>query len=212
MAFDAILIDTDAVIVLAGSGLLQEALAQLGLGPEHAQRLPALRSQLQRGRKFRKYAPEVRDTALAQAGGLAPATGARDTDLVDQLLRISDIDDGEAHLLALLCESETMLLASGDKRALAALTCHASGSAGSVAQRAAGRIICLEQVLRLLVVALGADTVGRAIRGACPDHVTFRVVFSDTNLTRDDLCLDALDQYIRDLDEATGGTLLWRPE
>ena len=60
-----LLVDTDIFVLLAGAGVLMQALAGLGFAARDVRRFPALEAQLTRGRSFReKYTEAARSLAL----------------------------------------------------------------------------------------------------------------------------------------------------
>lgn len=74
----------------------------------------------------------------------------------------------------------------------------------------AGRVICLEVVLRLLVTSDGVAAATRAF-SVFPDHKTMQVVFSEVNAGDQEKCQASLDSYLRDLKRTVGSDFLYEP-
>src|SRR5207247_3144745 len=127
----------------------------LGFSPEQLGRLAALPHMLRSGKSFRKrYSQDVRDKASTVADAV-PAILERpqDDDRLQLLLSIKGIDEGEALLYGLLAESADCWLTSGDKTAMRAFA--GQESLQPVRSLIAGRVICLESILKKLVQADG---------------------------------------------------------
>lgn len=206
-----LLIDTDVLVLLSASGTLEAAIQMLGFDLANARRLPAAISQLERGSRFREdYPATALRTALRQARRIQPVTTIPEHAAnLDLLSAVSGIDYGEAQLFAMLAENPSHLLTTGDKRGLIALAC--DPSLATLRSRVAGRVICLETVLRLLVDADGAASIGEPLTAAAPQHKTLQVVFSPVNMTDTARCLAALDTYIADLEQQVRSDFLYKP-
>lgn len=205
-----LLIDTDMLVLLGGSGTLDEVLAALDFEPQHSRRLAAATHQLQRGRAFKdNYRATVLQAALRTAHAIAPLTERPvDPAILDALAGVSNIDLGEAELFALLAEHEGYYLTTGDKRALVALATREELT--ELRQRVAGRIIRLESVLKLLVDRNGAKKTAQAFR-TLRTHRTIGVLLSDPQARSDDVCRQGIDSYLNDLNRKTGGGFLFLP-
>lgn len=205
-----LLIDTDMLVLLGGSGTLGDVLHSLNFEPQQTRRLAAATQQFQRGRAFKdNYTATVLQAALRTAHAIAPIT-ARPADpaAFDALARVSGIDLGEAELFALLAEQDGYYLTTGDKRALAALATRKE--VVEIRQRVAGRLICLESVLRLLVDRNGAEATAQAFR-PLRTHKTIGVLLSDLQTQSDDACRQGIDFYLNDLIRVTGDGFLHLP-
>ncbi|MCH7701179.1 MAG: hypothetical protein IID37_05790 [Planctomycetes bacterium] len=205
-----LLIDTDMLVLLGGSGTLGDVLQSLDFVPEQCRRLAAAIQQFQRGRVFKDtYPATVLQAASRTAHTIALLTeGPTNPDVLDALARVSDIDVGEAELFALLAEHDGYYLTTGDKRALVALA--TQKELADLRQHVAGRLICLESVLKLLVDRNGAKATAQAFR-ELRTHRTIGVLLSDPQARSDDVCRQGIDSYLDDLIRKTGGDLLYLP-
>lgn len=205
-----LLIDTDMLVLLAGSGTLGDVLQSLGFEPQQSRRLAAATRQFQHGRVFKdNYRATVLQAALRTAHAITPLTERPANPAVfDALALISGIDLGEAELFALLAEHDGYFLTTGDNRALVALATRKEVS--ELRQRVAGRLICLESVLKLLVDRNGAKATAQAFR-ALRTHRTIGVLLSDTQASSDGVCRQGIDSYLNDLIRKTGRDFLYLP-
>lgn len=203
-------IDTDMLVLLGGSGTLPAALALLGFLPDQVRRLAAAPHQLERSRRFKDtYPAPVLQAARRAAAGIAPVSEQpADDALVDQLARVSDVDLGEAELIALLAEHDGFYLTTGDKRALVALA--TDHGLADVRARVAGRLICLESILKRLVQDRGAGAMAKAF-AAVMTHRTIGVLFTEAQVRSDDVCLEGIESYLNDLIQKTGEGFLYLP-
>jgi hypothetical protein len=204
------LIDTDMLVMLGGSGTLADVLASLDFEPKQCRRLAAATEQLRRGRVFKDtYAATVLQDALRTAHAITPLTEQPGNPAIfDALAGVSGIDLGEAELFALLAEHDGYFLTTGDKRALVAVATRKETA--ELRQLVAGRIICLESVLKLLVDRNGANATARAFR-ALRTHRTIGVLLSDPQARSDEVCLHGIDSYLNDLIKKTGEGFLYLP-
>ena len=205
-----LLIDTDMLVLLGGSGTLGDVLAALDFEPHQSRRLDAATHQFQRSRAFKdNYRATVLRAALRTAQTITPLTERpADPTMLDALARVSDIDLGEAELFAMLAEHEGYYLTTGDNRALVALANHEE--LAGLRQRVAGRLICLESVLKLLVNRNGAKATADAF-GAISTHKTISVLLSGPQTRSDDVCRQGIDSYLAALIQKTGEGFLYLP-
>jgi len=206
-----LLVDSDIFIILSSAGVLERTAELLGFESEDIRRLPALENQLTRGTKFKKmYPQEIRNAALSCCQGIAPLTERpSDVRILDQLASVSDIHVGEAVMYALMVERPSYLLASGDKRAMQALA--ANADLRNVRDALAGRILCLEAAVRMLVRRDGVAQVANAFTPLRSVNTTLSIVFSRGAATTKQNCLRALESYLTDLKNAVGDDFLLIP-
>lgn len=204
-----LLVDSDAAILLAASGLFGQLLEALDLEVAQARRLDALPHMLRKSRKARKYR-DLMEILLDWCEKVAPIEDAAEDDEVRQLLVRDDIDPGEAGLFALLYENPGYLLTTGDKRSLRELA--SSEDLQVVRQSLSGRVICLETAVELLVAKLGIQRVAEAFTPLRPYNRTLSVIFSRGEETSETDCLEALRSYIRELTEDVGPDFLFSGE
>ncbi|KKL72794.1 hypothetical protein LCGC14_2081330 [marine sediment metagenome] len=207
-----LLIDSDIFVLLSAAGMLETVIDLLGYAPENARRLQPLPHMLRRGRAFSAYSDQAKARAEKQCTRVSALTDRpRNDRVLDLLSTIEDIGVGEALLYALLAEKPGAYLASGDKRAMIALA--ADPALQDVRRSVAGRVVCLEAALKLLVERTGVKPTARAFSPLREVKVNtvLRVVFSSAEATTKADCLEALNSYLADLDGKTGGGFLYRP-
>lgn len=171
-------IDSDIFALLSAANLLDQFAKAVECTVEEMRRLPALRYQIMR-KKFReKYSPECLERILSDCERI-PEVQERpeDDDVFQMLLDIPDIDEGEALLLALLGETPSSLLATGDKRCLKALA--GTSVLTSFKSSVGGRIICLEVAVVRLIIQEGVQIIGTRFKTLQLDTVnkTLAIVF-----------------------------------
>ena len=77
-------------------------------------------------------------------------------------------------------------------------------------KRVAGRLICLESVLKLLVDRNGAKATAQAFR-ALRTHRTIGVLLSEPQARSDEVCREGIDSYLDELIRNTGKDFLYFP-
>jgi hypothetical protein len=194
-----LLVDTDIFCKLGVSGLLYEALAALGVPIADCGRLAALPHMLKRGRLTKVYGQE-RCHALLPVAEAMPVAGAPGTDWMEPFRDVPAIDVGEAQLLALVAQHGLILL-SGDKRALKALS-----GVHAVLPSLAGRIVTFEAILIALCWRLGVDAVRYALEPLQEDQ-TVQVCFSAWNTDP----VGALASYLGAIEREAAPLVLWKP-
>lgn len=197
-----LLIDTDMLVLLAASGLLERVVVQLGYTMQEVRRLPASIHQIRKSRSLRnQYGAVVLERALPLVEAIEEVGAARDQALLDQLNAV--MDAGEAQLTALAVEHHGSLLVSGDKRALRGLMNCADPV---LLQAMQGRIVTLEAALWLLLRDSPVSELRDALQIA-PLHATLRIVFSEVNLSSADGCESAVSSYLANLKTEFGDLL-----
>lgn len=195
-----ILIDSDAFCKLATGGLLPETLKYLGIQVSECGRLPALPHMLRRGSLPRKYGKGVCDQIIPLAESI-PCIPSADTEWLEQLVGISDIDPGEAQLFALAAQRRCFVL-TGDKRSMSALK-----NLSTFSTLLEGRIITLEHILLGLCCHLGDEVVRQGMSSAASFDQMLLVCFSPTNASP----REALLSYSRALSSDVHPLVLWQP-
>jgi hypothetical protein len=206
-----LIIDTDLFVLLAAAGLVGRVAELLGFNVADVRRLPALPYQLRKGKNFKKkYSEDVLDAAVEQAGSIAPVTERPLNDaLFQRLIDTDNIDSGEAEVIAVAVERGHIYLASGDKRWMRALV--AAPNLADVRAALAGRVICTEIVLRLLVESDGVAAVASAFAAVREGNQTLRVVFSEAAATDQVQCLSYIRSYYTDLVRDVGDGFFFDP-
>lgn len=211
MAEHRLLVDSDVFVLLAASGSLLRVAELLGFSPEQMGRLAALPHMLRSGKSFQKrYSQDVRDKTITAADDV-PAIVERpqDDDRLQLLLSIKGIDEGEALLYGLLAESSDCWLTSGDKTAMRALA--GQESLQHVRSLIAGRVICLESILQMLVRADGVAAIAPAWLPLKGSYKSLSVIFSEVNCQDQNQCLECLDSILNDLRNTLGLDFLLFP-
>jgi hypothetical protein len=195
-----LLIDSDVFCKLGVAGLLEDALAALDISVSDCARLPALPYMLRRGRLPGNYgsAECERLVPLAEAISAIPSA---DIEWLGRLATVSDIDPGEAQLLAFAAQ-HTLLLLTGDKRALRAVR-NVQGYPDALRRR----VVVLEAALIELCARLGEVEVGRRIAGLKAKDPMLSVCFSSDNRHP----TVALKSYCTSLAAEVHPLLLWEP-
>ena len=205
-----ILIDSDAFLILAGAGRIDSALELLGFNHQRAFRLSPLPQMIGRSKPIReKYPAAARRQALMACSRIRGIVDRPDDELFQRLIEVRDIDDGEALLYGLLAERPLTLLASGDKRAMIALC--SDESVADIQRSVAGRVICLESVLRRVVARDGVAAVAQSFLPVMKTYKTLQIVFSEQNRTDESQCLVALDSCLDALKRQVGEGFLYEP-
>ena len=204
-----LIVDSDIFVLLSAAGRLDRVAELLGVSVADIRRLPALPSQLERGKNFKKnYSDAVRATASAKCQTVPPIEGRPDDDdRFQRLVETNNIDEGEALLFALVSENEHFYLASGDKRSMVALG--TTGALADVRTAVAGRVICLEATLKMLIEADGVAVTAAAFAAVREAHQTLRVVFSEAAATNQAECLHYIASYFNELVGKVGIGLLY---
>ena len=208
MAERLLLVDSDIFVLLAASGSLPRVAELLEIPWPQLRRLAALAHMLRGGTAFRrKYSQDIRECACAVADTVSPIRDRpQDDERLQLLLSFAGIDEGEALLLGLLAESGH-LLTSGDKTAMQALA--GQESLREVRQLIAGRIICLESILKALVLADGIAKTAQAWLPLVESYKSLAVIFSEVNRKDQHQCLECLDSMLRDLQNRLGSDFLY---
>ena len=154
-----------------------------------------------------RYSPDVRRRAQVACSQIEGISDRPQDDIFQRLLGVAEIDEGEALLYGLLAERPLYLLASGDKRAMVALS--GEPIVADIRQAVAGRVICLESILRRMVLRDGVSKVAQQFRCVRDSHQSLRVILSDASSGDQDQCIKALDSYLRDLTRGVGQDFLY---
>jgi hypothetical protein len=159
-----------------------------------------------RGGSFDRYGAECVQRAMRACLQIPALRRQSDAvELLETLVRVKDIDVGEAQLIAHALDGGHFLT-SGDKRWMRAL-CNEPQLAPAVAALS-GRVICMEAVVEALVARIGfAET--RSLLPQWEHHTGLRVLCRSSDEAE---MLAALASYIQDLETHVGPRFLWRPE
>ena len=199
-----LLIDNDIFIIIAGAKLLSSAISILGFDPANARRLYTLPHVVQ---KKKIYSIDIIERVVKACEYVSAIVEAPDYTIYQQLGEEVKIDPGEAILYALLAEHGSFFLTSKDKNAMRALT-HAP-SLQYIKSAIAGRVICLETILLMLIDRYGVERIGRALAPMLPTNVILGIALSPGCIGQPDECRTALSAYHRNLLNDVGSDFLW---
>lgn len=193
-----LLVDTDAFCKLGVAGLLDPSVRLL-VGDGECARLPALPHMLRRGRLVQQYGAQACSALIPLANSMPVVPSAPD-EWLTPLVTIPAIDAGEAQLFA-LAASESILLLSGDKRALRAVS-----AVPAFAEGLTGRVVVFEVVLLELCARLGAERIRDAVQPLMDADTAVKVCFSEGNPDPE----AALRSYVGALEDEVGPLGLWK--
>ncbi|MGE8362443.1 hypothetical protein [Pseudomonas sp.] len=200
------LLDSDAARKLCQYLLLDEFAASLGCGLQELAVLPQLKFQLstQNESKALKKLGSREAVLLAQALVAAAVEIDLSPDAANNLLQISrpDIDSGEAVMFASLSQRDQDMMISGDKRAYVAL----SGIEGHpLVEGLWLRLICLEEAILLILRCFPFELVSDRIRARSDVDMSLRIAFGSSSANTQETVIAALESYLGDLAQSTGG-------
>ena len=118
MTIPRLLIDNDIFILLAGAGLLEQAVITLGFTIADTYRLEALPFVVKRSKQPPHLPPDLVARVVQECHQVPVLAESPNPDLLQLLVTTPMIDAGEAVLYALLAEHPSYFLTSGDKRAM----------------------------------------------------------------------------------------------
>lgn len=199
-------IDNDALIKLAHWRLLDAFLASLGATWAEVGVLSSIRFRARRCDAKLFLDPEIAKE-LAENLNSAAEVPEPDRDVFNRLQDVVGLDAGEVELVAACVATPGAYLVSGDKRAMEAL---AQPELADVALLLAGRIICLEQALVMLVESYPASSVISAIAPRREIDTAIRCVVGAAGCSEDNF-REGLGSYIADLRKKTGPLLCMCP-
>ena len=202
-----LLIDNDALLKFSRYGLLETALQVFSCDISHVCVLHTAKYVLlpAKNRLLRCGDPVVADcldTFLACSTQLA--VNDTNSNLIDELIAVPNIDAGEALLLAACAEDKNTFLLTGDKRCISALASNAS--LAHVAERVAGRLVTLEMLLSDLIQHRFVETQERVRANPDVDRALTNA-FGVSSPASFESVHEALGSYIRHLRDLTGNLL-----
>jgi hypothetical protein len=194
-----LLVDTDAFCKLGIAGLLEEAVRVVGAELSKCVRLAALPYMLRKGSLPKRYGAKACEALIESAERMIPIAPV-DQAKLQPFVAMTDIDPGEAQLLASVADSDSLLM-SGDKRALRALK-----NSTDLVRALAGRVITLEAVLLAVAERVPIDELRRRASLMAPFDQTIKVCFSPGN----DDPLSGLRSYLASLEADVHPLSLWK--
>lgn len=208
---EQVLLDNDVVLKVACYALVTESLAAMTsngtpLGMLGVGRF-VIRGRLERAKNIadRDRARAALERMLAAVEMLEPTEDelALAADLEAEASRQGlELDGGESQLLAIVARRNFHCLLTGDKRAISAMAAVAMALA-------AGRILCLEQLMVRIVAAVGADAVRPQV---CAEPRVDRALTACFGCARDAVphadVVDGLTSYVNHLERTAPGVLM----
>jgi hypothetical protein len=209
---DLIFADNDILLKLAEYDLLQEACAALSTTPANIRFQPAtkhvvlhMRDKAVKGKES-PYSQRAFDRAIAFVESASYLT---DRPNIDWAEGSEGIDFGEAQLASWAVEAgDDSLLLTGDKRFMKALS--GSPAAKHIFRGLHGRVVCLEEILRAIMLTDGVDCVRKAVKHApkCDQAMSF--VFGSHFDLPDEHVWDGIDNLLREITAIVGDGWLKR--
>jgi hypothetical protein len=205
-----LLIDNDAFVLLAGAGMLREAVERLGFSVSEARRLRSLEFMLRkRATAFQKYPAEVLSRALEECGRVPQLEAVPNPDIQRLFESFVGIDDGEARLYAVTAEHSLYYLASNDKTAMRVVA--TNDRLKSLREMVAGRVICMEAVTRKLIQTKGPESVAQRFGGIAAADKRLAAILSPATTGRPQDCLAAVESFLNGLRNELGADFLFEP-
>lgn len=206
-----LLLDNDIFLLLSGAGLLEESVAALGFSIAEARRLDSLKHMLRKpARALSRYSEEI----LARAANDCSRVAALDEEPNEQMLELfgahaTNVHGGEAVLLALTASHGDYYFGTNDKTALRAVAREAGLAA--LRERVAGRIICLEIVVKRLIERMGAEELATRLAPVLRFDSRLHCIFSPAQSGHPEDCSIAVESFLSDLRRELGEDFLWQP-
>lgn len=196
--------DNDIVYKLARCNLIDETLALLSSNTDNVSVLETLRYRFKL-HKGGEEAVEIcgnietveRMSAFYDSCQKVPMPQSVET--LAQLIDIPNIDEGEAILIASAIEQGDVFLFSGDKRAVRGLTTNKD-----ISEKLHQRLVCLEHIFIDHIHTLGFEYVDSRMNPARECDTVLKIAFSGGKV---DSALDALNYYLEEIRNASGGLL-----
>lgn len=210
-----LIVDNDAILKLSACDLLNEFMSLIGCTPQDAFVLDAARYAFRRQRDrqrpedIEKYTLAGLERAVTFAESATRIQSPPDPRIQEILTDISNIDpEGDLGLVDKAYALKDSILLTGDKRCIRAIA--ANEPIRFIYESLATRVVCLEEVVRALIVALGFDKVRDAVVPVTQCDIMLRVVFGSGMQATEAAVLEALASYITELESALGANWLRR--
>ncbi len=201
-------LDNDIIHKLVALNLFYAAIDALQVERSNMQVLPTARYWFQgQKRKARQYSDVIWDAGIAVVSGCKPIQVDRDSGCLEEIEYLSqfqnDIHVGEQELILATRSPPDFFLLTGDKvcmRALPQLKAKIYG-------RLAGRVICFEQVVLLLIRRLGFERVKERVVPMRECDKALRVCFGSGEQATEENVVVNLEDYIEGLRREAPGLL-----
>jgi hypothetical protein len=155
-------------------------------------------------RAFLKYPAEVRSRALDLCQQVAILESVPSADMIQA---VQGLDSGEALLYGVAAENPCVYLASNDKRAMEQVATVEIYS--TVRSGVAGRVVCMEQVVRRLIEDRGAGFVAKRFEALGESDKRIGSILSPARSGRPQDCLLAANSYLSGLKVKLGEDFLF---
>ena len=195
-----LLIDSDAFCKLGASGLLYDSLEVLRIPVLQCRILPALPYMLRKGGLRNSLGEQLADYVFQQVETFLHADEPN-TEWLESLIHLPEIDPGEAQLMALAAE-RGHLLVTGDKRALRSLR-----HLPEYVLALEGNVIPLEALVAQMCMTIGEEQIRSSIQPTTLIDKTIAICFSPSNPHP----LEGLKSYLSDLQASVAPLRLWEP-
>lgn len=197
-------LDNDIILKLAAYDLFVEVIAAFDLTWQDLRVLNTAIYSMQAKNKAKYYSPEGIKRAISIVEQ-CQTVQTQPTDEFQLLLRIDEIDEGEASLIATTATESAFWLMTGDKRCLKALV--SDQSIASIRQRLVGHTICLEQILLKLISIHGIDWVRHKVSVVPDCDKAIKIAFGWSIPADETSVKESLNSYIKDLEKQSQGLL-----
>jgi len=204
-----LIVDNDAILKLTACNLLDETLSLLNCSQSNVLVLDAARYAFrnlikkQRPSDIEKYSLSGLERAVAFAENAKPIVNTPNLSIHDLLTDIPNIDpEGDINIVDKACELRDAILLTGDKRCIRAIA--TSNDIRFVYNSLATRIICFEEVIRALIIAISFESVRDAVVPVLACDKVLRSAFGSGMQTTEENAINVLVAYIDDLEKITG--------
>jgi hypothetical protein len=195
------LLDNDIIHKLAACDLVEDALTALGLDFGDVLVLPTAKHKFGLTKNTPKAEARYGVEVFARIRALLEGVQEIDIELpakeMQLLSDVEGIDTGEVVLFAATAYLDTAVLATGDKRSLRALAL--APSCRPIALRIGPRVLCLEQIIRIVIGYFGFPQIRDKILPARSCDTSLRAVFGSGAEATEMNVLVGLDNYIVEL-------------
>lgn len=192
MAASTLLIDSDIFVQLAGADVLEDSVTALGLNWTRCRRMPDLPGMLKAGWFNCSEAMKLKALgACRYVAAVEQRSGARE---IKKLL-LGAVDPGELLALAIMAEDRHALFLSGDLNWMRIVN---KPRFQAVRALIAGRILCLETILAILVERYGAAKLIDKFGAEPQKYQTLKIIFSQGMQTAESDIREAINSYKQD--------------
>jgi hypothetical protein len=202
-------LDNDIIHKLVALNLFYDAIDALQVDRSNMQVLPTARHVfLKQKKNAKQYSDVVWDAVIAVVIGCKPIQFESDAACLAEIEYLSqfqnEIHVGEQQLILATRSTLDFLLLTGDKVCMRALP----QLKADIYQRLAGRVICFEQVVLLLIRRLGFELVKERVVPMGESDLALRACFGSGERATEANVVLALEGYIEELRRMAPGLLV----